>query len=280
MNENMREMTTKEVQRLSLDILQDFHDYCVSNNLHYSLSGGTLLGAIRHNGFIPWDDDIDVQMPRPDYDRFLNSYVSKKGFKVFSRECPGFVEKKMVYNWARICDTKRSYVDTGIRPWISEDVGIWIDVLPCDGISSDQVEAEKYLDRLNKLVLKTYWLGIRYSSWLTFRKGRNQLEKLKFLVKKVISYTIKPSTMDEIREIRKKYSYDDSVYFFATAHYGMKEWQPKKNMESFELHKFEGSDFYIMSGWNANLKNLYGDYMTLPPENERISHDFNKYYWK
>ena len=81
-------------------------------------------------------------------------------------------------------------------------------------------------------------------------------------------------------EHQSRYDYNNCNHFIASPHYGMREWQPKKNMENFILHKFEDSEFYIMSGWDANLRSLYGDYMKLPPENKRISHDFNRYYWK
>ena len=276
----MKEMTTKEVQQMSLDILQDFHDFCVKNNLHYSLSGGTLLGAIRHNGFITWDDDIDVQMPRPDYDRLIRTYTSEKGYKVYSRELFGFDKKKMAYTHARICDTQKTYVDTGIRPWISEQVGVWIDILPCDGISSNPQEAKKHLQQIDSLARHAYWMGVQYSAWSTIIKGKNLKEKVKFGLKKIASLGVKENVFDTLFRYRHKYNYATSEFFFATTHYGMKEWQPKKNLEGFILHKFEDHEFYIMSGWNENLKSLYGDYMKLPPENQRESHDFNRYYWK
>lgn len=276
----MREMTTKEVQRMSLDILQDFHDFCVKNNLHYSLSGGTLLGAIRHNGFIPWDDDIDVQMPRPDYDRFIHTYTSEKGYKVYSRELPGFDKKKMSYIYARICNTENTYVDTGIMPWISEEVGVWIDILPCDGISSNPQEARIFLQKVRNMTHHAFWKGIEYSMWSNFHKGRNFVEKIKFGIKKIGALFISEDIYESLYKLRRKYNYTTSDYFFATPHYGMGEWQPKKNMKSYELHQFEDHEFYIMSGWDANLKSLYGDYMKLPPENQRESHDFNRYYWK
>ncbi len=276
----MREMTTKEVQRISLDILQDFHNFCVKNGLHYSLSGGTLLGAIRHNGFIPWDDDIDVQMPRPDFDEFIHSYKSENGYKVYSREIPGFKEKKMVYSHARICDTRKTIVDKGIIPWISEQVGIWIDILPCDGISSQKEIAKKHLWKINILLHLSYWVGIRYSTWSNIKKGRTAKTKLKFFIKKVLSYFIWRDPLISLYKLRQKYDYVSSDYFFVTPHYGMGEWQPKKNMAHFILHKFEDREFFIMFGWDDNLRSLYGDYMKLPPENQRISHDYNRYYWK
>ena len=276
----MKEMTTREVQLVSLDILKDVHEFCVKNKIRYSLSGGTLLGAIRHNGFIPWDDDIDIQMPRPDYDKFIHTYNSKKGYAVYSRELSGFDKKKMTYAWGRVCDTRNTYVDTGIRPWIHEDVGVWIDVLPCDGMPSDPREADEHLKRIAGLVLQGGRLGIKYAAWSNILKNISIKDKIIYAIKKVcfLFYNVNP--FDDLFKAKKKYGYLESEYFFAIPHYGMKEWQPKTYMESFELHKFEDYEFYIMSGWNANLKTLYGNYMQLPPLDKRERHDFNRYYWK
>ncbi len=265
---------------MSLDLLQDFHNFCVKNGLHYSLSGGTLLGAIRHNGFIPWDDDIDVQMPRPDYDRFIHTYHSENGYKVYSRELSDFAQRKMTYCYARLCDMEKTVVDTGILSWIPEKVGLWIDILPCDGMPDSFEDAELHLKKINSLVLKAYWLGVRYSSWSNIYKGKSISKKIKFAVKKVLSVGIKENLFEKLLRLRKKYDFTESSHFFVTPHYKMGKWQPKKNMENFELHKFEDSEFYIMSGWDANLKSLYGDYMKLPPEDKRVTHDFNRYYWK
>ncbi|MCH5174675.1 MAG: LicD family protein [Prevotellaceae bacterium] len=276
----MREMTTKEVQQVSLDILKNVHEFCVKNGIRYSLSGGTLLGAIRHNGFIPWDDDIDIQLPRPDYDKLVQTYTSNKGYKMFCHDTKEGKEKNVMFSHARVCDMTRTMVDTGIRPWVSEEVGVWIDILPCDGLPSDSQKAYKHIKKSQKALHKAYWYGVRLSSWTNIKKGRTLVEKIKFGIKKIGSLLIRHDPFIEIRHIRRMYDYNVSEYFFATPHYGIREWQPKKNMESFELHKFEDAEFYVMSGYDANLKSLFGDYMKLPPENERETHNFNKYYWK
>lgn len=276
----MREMTIRELQQVSLDILKDVHEFCVKNDIHYSLSGGSLLGAIRHNGFIPWDDDIDIQMPRPDFDKFIHSYKSSNGYEVFSREIPGFDKRGMTYSHGRVCEMRNTFVDTGIRPWIKEQTGVWIDVLPCDGMPSNRKEAEQHLSRVERLTYQTARLGVKNGRWSNFTKGANPKEKILYLIKKMafIFYMVDP--YEELYRLRRKYDYCKSDYFFAIPHYGMGEWQPKKNMESFILHKFEDREFYIMSGWDANLRSLYGDYMQLPPEDKRVTHDFNRYYWK
>ncbi len=276
----MREMTTKELQQVCLDILKDVHGFCVKNGIRYSLSGGTLLGAIRHNGFIPWDDDIDIQMPRPDYNKFIHTYRSEKGYKVYSRELPGFDKKKMTYAYGRVADTLNTFVDTGARPWIQENVGVWIDVLPCDGMPSEPVLAAEHLQLISKLTVQAGRLGIKYTSWSHIFRGTTLGERLKYAVKKVCFVFYWKNPFDDLVKAKKKYDYNESEYFFAMPHYGMGEWQPKANMEHFILHKFEDCEFFIMSGWDANLKSLYGDYMQLPPLKKRVRHDFNRYYWK
>ena len=275
----MKEMTTREVQLVSLEILKDVHDFCVKNDIKYSLSGGTLLGAIRHNGFIPWDDDVDIQMPRLDYDRFIHTYVSPK-YKVYSRELTEFEKKHMTYPYARICEMEKTFVDTGVHPWIFEDTGVWIDVFPCDGISSDPAEAKKCLKKIHRLVRYAGWIAFRNFSWEKIKNEKQLTRKIKAIVKKWISNIMPTSTLDRIIALKRKYDYMTSDYFFATTYRGFGEWQCKNNMEGSELHQFEDAEFYIMSGYEANLTSLYGDYMAIPPENKRISHGFNHYYWR
>lgn len=274
----MKEMTTREVQYVLLDILKDIHEFCVQNNIRYSLSGGTLLGAIRHNGFIPWDDDADIQIPRPDYERFIRTYKSRIGCRLFCRELEGGENVKL--RFARICDMERTIVNKNHLPWINMETGIGIDVLPVEGAPSTEKEMLEHLRRLKFLgVLCSFW-RIKQSP-LSSVKSRSTLKSnVKFLIKKALSVFAGDWCLVLYLKEQKKYNYDTSDFFCASTHYGMGEWQPKENMESYVLHKFEETELYVMSGYDNNLRSLYGDYMKLPSLENRKTHACYCNYWR
>ena len=263
---------------VSLDILKDVHEFCVKNNINYSLSGGTLLGAIRHDGFIPWDDDIDIQLPRPDYDRFIHSYKTGKGYKLFSREIKGGEDVRI--RLTKICDMDRTYIDKGPYVWTDADVGVGIDVIPVDGAPSSEAEMRIHLHKIVKLTRKQRCCLFKKAKFIDVLRYNGIKDKVVFLFGKMLSLFVSDQCVMDLINEQKRYDYDSSDFFCAGPHYGMREWQPKKNMEHYILHKFEDTEFYIMSGYEDNLKSLFGDYMQLPPEEKRVSHDFNRYYWK
>lgn len=272
----MKEMSVRDVQMVSLDILKDVHNFCVNNNIRYTLACGTLLGAIRHNGFIPWDDDVDIQMPRPDYIRFIQTYKSENGFRLLAREKDG---SSVYRRLARVCDVNRTYVNNDLAPSQKAEIGVAIDIQPIDGAPSNRDEAERFLKGVTwRLKITNYHRG-RYIPIDALKKLSGR-KKLKFTLKKIIGYLIPGSCFERLSEFQQKYNLDDSDYFYASITYGMGEWQPKSNIENFILHKFEDSEFYIMSGYEANLQSLYGDYMQLPPVEKRRTHALYKHYWK
>ena len=124
----MKKITPEEIKKIQLDLLIQFAEFCKKNNLYYCLAYGTLLGAIRHKGFIPWDDDIDVIMPRPDYEKFCKLVAEKK--------IATSLQNNSTYPFVKIIDTR-----TLVRERFAqkEEVGIWIDVFVLDGNFNNRI---------------------------------------------------------------------------------------------------------------------------------------------
>lgn len=274
----MREMSVKDIQSVSLDILSDIHRFCVDHDIKYTLQGGTLLGAVRHKGFIPWDDDIDIAMPRPDYDRFIHTYQSNKGFKVYSREL--LEQNKDVFiAYARVCDMVKTYVDDALSFWSNAKTGVWVDVFPLDG-DLDSVEESK--KRLNKI--KRYWkTGVRKRVALRpFSSAIGLYKKARLCIKKVISVVSSFSAIDKHIRLCKAVPFGSTNYYsnLAFLSYGMRERHCIDVLRERQLVPFENCMFYIMNGFDEALSEKYGDYMKLPPKEKQIrAHGSNKYYW-
>lgn len=274
----MKPMTLEDVHQVLYDILVDIHEFCKKNNIKYSLAGGTLLGAIRHNGFIPWDDDIDIQFSRPEYERFIHTYKSKQGYQLFSREIEGCDDVSIAF--ARVCEMERTYVDTGVGPWRKEPTGLWIDIVPIDGAPSDEKIARRkvrFMTLAWKLMLIT-----RGRFPIPYSEAKGIKMKSRLLVKKYLSRLVPKGYILRYINWCQEYAFDDSSYLanFSFMQNGFKEWQPKSSMEKFVLHKFEDGEFYIMEDYNTSLSHLYGNYMELPPVEKRVAHEINSFYWK
>jgi len=274
----MKKMTLEEVHQVSLDILKDIHEFCVENDIKYSLSGGSLLGAIRHNGFIPWDDDIDIQMPRPEYEKFIHSYKSGNGYCVFSRELDGCDDLRIAF--ARVCDLKRTYADMGVAVWKGGQTGVWIDVFPIDGAPSDEKLAKKKIDKMYRLWRLTLLSAGKFS--IKFSAAKSLKLKIRLAIKKLLSKFVPNNLVLKYIAMCQEYSFEQSSYLanYSVMHYKYREWQPKEAMANYILHKFEDSEFYIMSGYDISLTSLYGDYMKLPPKEKQVSDGVNSFYWR
>ena len=274
---SMKEMSLKDIQKVSLEILKDVHNFCIEHNIKYTLFSGTLLGAVRHQGFIPWDDDLDIAFARPEYEKFIHSYKSKKGYKLFAREIQG---DEVFIAYARICEMEKTYVDDSSYPWTNnEKKGVWIDVFPLDGAESDYAKAVK---RTNRIYAK--W---KFSQHL--RYWRQPFYKRKGILKKIMGFLGKPfvwccrNVWDKHISMCKEIPFEKADYYsnFSWAGFKMREYYKTSAFSDYVLLPFEDSRFYAMQDYDGALRAKYGDYMKLPPVEKRIPrHNNYHYYWR
>lgn len=265
----MQELTLRELQQVSLDILVDVHNFCVQNNIKYAIDYGTLIGALRHKGFIPWDDDVDIVMPRPDYERFCQSYQSNDYQLIYYGNDPSALAA-----FARVVDCKKTHYETE-RPWTKQESGVWIDIFPIDGVESDKkVYARRYerLRRMSKIAYKfrrqNHHINEKDSQW----------SKLKTIIALILGIggKLPAFIIDKMVKTMSKVPFDSTSFVGQCSCLDDGPIQfPKKDFEDYILLPFEEYKFYAMKGYDHHLRQLYGDYMQLPPEEQRIP----KQYW-
>ena len=257
----MKELNLDECKKISLDILIDITDFCDLNDITYFLAVGTLLGAIRHKGYIPWDDDIDIMMPRPDYKRLLDEYDGK--YELLKPS-----EGLLYYAKAYDPDTIKYEADTDYRK--NKPIGVDIDIFPLDGIVND----EKIIARLYKRECFLEML-LRLSNQPIFLR-KNPIKCVNRIIPRIIG------SKNIVRMIEKNaqtYAYEDSDYVIRMRRSlnGFTGALPKEVFEK-DYAEFEGHTFCIPRGYDAFLKAFFGeDYMELPPEDKRVVHDFRCY---
>lgn len=267
----MKEITFEEVREICLDIMQDVHEFCVDNNIRYSLGCGSLIGAIRHKGYIPWDDDIDILMPRPDYDRFCDTYSSSKGYV-----CMSYPKHEYWSAYARVSDVKRTYVHSP-SPMGKEPLGVWIDVLPIDGAEDDNEDffkhANEALKRFNRLQ--------RVRSFQKLLTGNCLIKMGYYLVSFIKHLNVQKETEDYIKCCKRiPFGTTRHVAIYTTPLLGAPRHHQYEAFKEYILVPFEDKSFFVIKGYDHYLTNIYGNYLKLPPENKRVRvHSMHKYYW-
>ncbi len=265
--------TIKEIQEISFEILKYIDKVCRENNLKYSLVGGTLLGAIRHKGFIPWDDDIDIMMPRPDYEKLIDiiENSSNNRFKAlhFSKKYP-----KYFYSFVKIVDTNTKLIEKDYKN--NENMGVFADIFPADGI---------VLEKSKKMIRKAY--VYKFLSVLSSSKGylRNKKEYLKNTCKFFLSIIAKTFGykfwLRKLEKVTSKYKYEDCEYSMSySGAYLEKEIFKKSMFDELIDVDFEGYKMLAFKDYDEYLTRIYGDYMTPPPESHRNPHHELKAYKK
>ena len=271
----MKEMSLKDLQKFSLRILKDVHSFCKQNNIKYSLGYGTLIGAIRHKGFIPWDDDIDIIMPRDDFERFCRIY-SSKSFHLISPQ-----NKECWIGFARVCDLNETYADC-ICEWTSYKTGVWIDIFPIDGASDNYNEFKNSVAQARKLWVKQQYC--RYAKH-TFTFKLSFIYNLKLLAVKIITlngiWLHKHNTRLSVNAQQFKLGETKHWSQLVCIDDGEKNYQDINDFKEVVELPFEDGLFYVLSGYDRFLRNIFGDYMKLPPiESQKPKQHDVTFYWK
>lgn len=266
----MKKLNSEEIHEALLGILIEFDRVCRENGLRYTLSYGTLLGAVRHKGFIPWDDDVDVSMPRPDYEKLIllvrERNVLKKHFQLSKDRGTG-----TYYPFLKLMDDRYPIK----CPNHVEVPFLYLDIFPVDGLPEDEREIEKIYRK------EKFWV---YSSgicqWYT-------MDRWWGFIAYVIGFWFYLGTKLFIgakRSVRKMNAYASRYPFESSPKSGQHNFGFAREAIAREVYEeyceveFEGRKFFAVKEWDALLTKTFGDYMQLPPEKKRRSRHCMKVY--
>lgn len=253
------------IQKELYALLYEFHKICEANNLIYNMYGGTLLGAVRHKGMIPWDDDIDVSMPREDYEKFIvivqKNYRDKFVVHVFPQKNYPYPYMKFGNSHSLLLEPLRNRFNK---------ITLFVDVFPIDGCSENAEKRKKDFSKLKKLQhSRGVCVDIIPNLNTVSGKCKNFLRCCRYVLFSVCGYR---KFLKKEVEISKQYSFQNSKYVCCmAASWFEKGVITKEDYLDRTLYQFGEHEFWGMQNYDFHLTNLYGDYMQPPPVEKRIS---------
>ena len=260
------ELAISEIQTRAFVVLKHVASFCEERGLNYSLAYGTLIGAVRHRGFIPWDDDIDIIMPRSDYDVFISSYEDSrfpmiKGDGLSNHLHVVVSDSETVVAFDSQYD---SYFYKG---------GIWVDIFPIDLVPDDKLKYESIKRRI-KISCK-----LQHLAELSITRKKMLVSFFLYLIHLLLS-----PFKDGFGKYADKLMIKSSKSGSNTCA-NLSLWYlnyppfPKKWMDTYVNLYFEGKEFKVLSEYDFFLRRVYGDYMQFPPEEKRVPrHQYKAYY--
>ena len=258
------ELSLTEIKKLAFDILKHFKMFCKENNISFYLSNGTLLGAIKYGGFIPWDDDIDVFVPREDYDRLIEIYKNSDRYSLFSRER----DPAYKFTFAKLCDMTTLKEETNIDNGVQ--LGVDIDIFPLDSCS------EHILKSLVQKRISVYQKGCVLSKFISSEgKPIHKRCVIRSCRKLGFEFFCNRLTKTIGKEMKKG---TEMMSCLMWPIYGKREIIPENDFAKTIEVEFEGEKFPAPVGYDIYLRSLYGDYKKDPPIDKQKSHHQYKAY--
>ena len=269
----------RTIQTVCFEILKAYAEVCEKHNLRYFMAYGTLLGTVRHKGYIPWDDDIDVWMPRPDFEKFL---------KIGQKELPQYVvdyysikDSKAFFRWKPGISIEDQNLKVEFDLDDQKKVGFpWIDVLPMDGMPDSKLGIKLHCFRFRVwYAIISFPRAALQGVW--HLKDKSKGRKFLISMNKKLGIGKRMNIVkcfDHIKKFRTKYPFDSCRYVHgSTGVYTDKSVFPRKWFEGVRYGEFEGLKVRIPSGTEKILTSVYGDYMTPPPPEKRTQSHFTVY---
>lgn len=269
----MNPISLEEQKKIQLEILSYFADFCDKNGLKYYLAYGTLLGAVRHKGFIPWDDDIDICMPMSDYEqaiKLFNSVSHQSNYELIPPTDP--IAR---HPYVKIIDKRTVKFETPVS-YKHGHLGVDIDIFYMDGEPEDEEEFKVWCSKFTQTVRKytNKVLKIWHSSPKT---------TLKVMLLKLQSPHSRDYYFEKSQALHKPYSYENSKYVGYVCGAFQDNFRNRFEKEWFSESvklEFEGRLFNAPIDYHKVLTTLYGDYMTPPPAAAQITHHSSDSFWK
>ncbi|MCQ2107271.1 MAG: LicD family protein [Fibrobacter sp.] len=258
------------MKQIQVDILKDVHSFCLANGIRYTLIFGSLLGAIRHKGYIPWDDDIDIAMPREDYEKFIAEY-SHKDYHVYD------YRKDADYHnpYAKIADT-RTLLEENV---CMKSIGINVDIFPFDYMFDSKEECSAFIDGLNN-IKKIFRIKL-------VKPGRKNVWWKRIMIRlakvAMLPFSMKGLTEKEYQKINTLTNKDAAFVALPVdpeIDAAYRSIYPRRMFENFVKVPFGNEEFMVTADYHQWLTQMYGDYMTPPKDVDRTSpHTLSKIYW-
>ena len=269
----MKRIDINELKQIQLDVLSAIHGFCIEHGIRYSLGCGTMLGCARHQGYIPWDDDIDIYLPREDYNKLVNEFPETLNGKY------QFISLERDSKWNRAYG-KAFDNRTVLRETVSETVqiGVNIDVFPIDDVPDDEQQWNAYNKtrvRLQKLyAIKTY---SPRSEWSICKKLGLAMGKHALLA---VSSRLLAQTLQKMA-VKHNGKGFRRVFECCQGLFESRSFPFKKSLfDNLKLMPFEDREFFGFEDYDEYLTNCYGDWRQLPPKEKQVANHIFNAWWK